>query len=325
MTHITFDPCIPLALWAPLALSAAGLLSWYAAAGRRRLPARRWWAVVALMAMAAAVPLLILLNPTWLEHVPPPAGKPLLTVLVDRSASMATRDAPGGQTRYQAVATVATAVAGQLKDQYEVRLRSFAGTSSPCAPEALAQRTPDGAATDLAAAVEGALEEDRPQGQAVLLLSDGIHNAGGMDPLRQSAVKARAMAVPIYVKTIGGPAVVNDLEVTVEQPQELAFVDQRVPVVVSLRQRGSLGAHAKVSLLQGDRVVEQRDVPIKADDVTETVFYVSHKESGLWRYEVRADALPGEAAVANNSAPLLVRVIRSEEHTSELQSRTTLC
>ncbi len=26
MTHLTFDPCIPLALWAPLALAAAMLL-----------------------------------------------------------------------------------------------------------------------------------------------------------------------------------------------------------------------------------------------------------------------------------------------------------
>ena len=97
MTRITFDPCVPLALWVPLALAAAALLAWYAAAGRRRLPARRWWAVVTLMALAAAVPLVVLLNPTWLERIPPPPGKPLLTILVDRSASMATRDAGSGQ------------------------------------------------------------------------------------------------------------------------------------------------------------------------------------------------------------------------------------
>ena len=38
MTHITFDPYVPLALWVPLALATAGLLGWYAAGGRRRLP-----------------------------------------------------------------------------------------------------------------------------------------------------------------------------------------------------------------------------------------------------------------------------------------------
>ncbi len=309
MTQISFDPYIPLALWVPLALATAAMLAWYAAAGRRRLPKRRWWAVVALMALAATVPLLVLLNPTWLEQVPPPAGKPLLTVLVDRSASMATRDAPGGETRYQAGVALATAVAGQLKDQYEVRLRWFAATSAPCSPEALAGASPDGAATDLAAAVQGALEDDRPQGQAMLLLSDGIHNTGGAEPLRQAAAKARAMAVPVYAKTIGGPAVVNDLEVTVEQPQELAFAGQRVPMAVNLRQRGKLGEKTTLSLWRGEELVEKRDVALRPDDAVEEVFYVTHKQSGLYRYEVRAEALPGEATTANNAAPLLLRVI----------------
>ena len=59
------------------------------------------------------------------------------------------------------------------------------------------------------------------------------------------------MAAPVYVKTIGGPAAVNDLEVSLQQPQELAFVGQRVPVAVSLRQRGSLAAKTALSLLPG--------------------------------------------------------------------------
>ncbi|MCE5268371.1 MAG: hypothetical protein LLG00_10845 [Planctomycetaceae bacterium] len=308
MTHITFDPYIPLALWVPLALATAGLLAWYSVAGRR-LPDRRWWAVVTLMALAAAVPLLVLLNPTWMEQIPPPPGKPLLTVLVDRSASMATRDAPGGKTRFQVGAALATATAEQLKDQYEVRLRWFAAASVPCSPETLTSLSPDGLATDLAVAVQGALEEDRPQGQAILLLSDGIHNAGGSDSLRQAAFKARAMAVPIYTKTLGTATVVNDLEVTVRQPQELAFADQRVPVIVMIRQRGKLAVRTKLSLHLGDKQVESRDVPIKPDDAVEETFYVSHKQSGLYRYEVRAAVLPGEATAANNSAPMLLRVI----------------
>ena len=48
---------------------------------------------------------------------------------------------------------------------------------------------------DLAAAIEDSLEEDRPQGQAVMLLSDGVHNApGGSARLRESLAKAKALA-----------------------------------------------------------------------------------------------------------------------------------
>ena len=74
--------------------------------------------------------------------------------------------------------------------------------------------------------MQESFEEDQPQGQAALLLSDGIHNAGSVERLRQSIGKAKVMAAPVYVKTIGGPAAVSDIEVSLQQPQELAFVTQ---------------------------------------------------------------------------------------------------
>jgi hypothetical protein len=307
--HITFDPHIPLALWAPLALAAVALLAWYAAAGRRRLPARRWWPTVALMALAAAVPLVVLLNPTWQERIPPPPGKPLVTVLVDRSASMATRDAGGGQSRYQAAVAMAAATARELADRYEVRVRSFAETSEPVAAETLAKRQPAGEATDLAEAIQTALDDQRPQGQSILLLSDGVHNVGGRQRLHQSVEKAKATASPIYTKTFGGPAAVSDIEVSLQQPQELAFIGQRVTVAAGVRQRGSLAAKTELTLLLDDKPVETHDVAIKADGAVEHVFHVSHKRSGLYRYEVRSKPLPGEVTVVNNAAPLLLRVI----------------
>jgi len=309
MNHLTLDPCIPLALWAPLALAVAMLLGWYAVAGRRRLPARRWWAMIALMAVAAAIPLAILLNPTWLEQMPLPAGKPLLTILIDRSASMATRDAENDQTRYQAAVSLATIAAQRLSDRYEVRLRTFAETSSPASIESLSKQQPDGATTDLAAALQESLVDDRPQGQAMWLLSDGIHNSGGIEQLRQSAAKAKSMAAPVYAQTIGGPASVNDLEVGLQQPQELAFVGQRVPVAVSVRQRGSAAAKTVLSLLLGGKSVARRDVALKPDAVVEEVFYVSHEQSGLYRYEAHAEPLPAEAVTVNNTAPMVLRVV----------------
>ena len=113
-----------------------------------------------------------------------------------------------------------------------------------------------------------------------------------------------------------------------DQPQELAFVDQRIPVAVSIRQRGHLGDSTTLRLLlaepgSGDaarrsdarlaiaanKLVEKREVRLKADAAVEEVFYVSHKKSGLYRYEISADGLPGEVTTANNTAPLLLRVV----------------
>src|SRR5687767_1171881 len=114
MGGITFEPLIPASLWLALAAAAAVLLGGYAL--RRPVAAvgrGRWAGVVTLMAASVAVGLLILLNPTWVREVPPPPGKPLLTVLVDSSASMATADA-SGRPRYAAAVDSATALADEL-------------------------------------------------------------------------------------------------------------------------------------------------------------------------------------------------------------------
>ena len=307
---MTFQPYIPFALWVLLAVAGAALLTWYAMAARRRLPRGRRAIVVGLMAVAVAIPLAVLLNPIWLERIPPPAGKPLLTVLVDRSASMATPDADDGRARYDAARSVAGRVAESLGERFEVRTVSFAADSADRSPEELGTLSADGAATDLAAAIEDALDDDRPQGQAMLLVSDGIHNAGGgMARLWEAAAKAKATAAPIYAAVIGGEGRVNDLEVAVNLPQELAFVGQRVPVAVTLRQRGSLAAQTNVSLLLGGEVVEARDVALAHDGTVEEVFYVTQQETGQYGYELRAEPLPGEVTDVNNASSLLLRVV----------------
>ena len=306
MTQIALEPYIPLALWVPLALAAAGLLAWYALSSRRRLARRRWWGVITLMSLAVAIPLVILLNPIWLERIPPPAGKPLLTVLVDHSPSMETRDSEGGKSRYEVACRIAGRMKSELEDRYEVRTRTFASGAALDGSE-----RGHAASTDLAAAIDSGLDEDRPQGQAVLLLSDGVHNApGGTDPVERSAAKAKAMAAPVYTKTLGGQGGVKDLEVGLNLPQELAFVGQRVPVVVSLRQRGSLGPRTRLSLVSGGKVVAQRDVELEADGTREEVFQVVEPKSGLYRYEVRAEPLAEEVTGVNNTATLVVRVVQ---------------
>jgi hypothetical protein len=309
MFRITFDPFIPLSLWFPLALAAAGLLAWYGRSSRGRIAGRRWWGVIVLMSLAVALPLGILLNPTWVEQIPPPPGKPLLTVLVDRSASMATRDAVAGRSRYVEAVDLALAAVEKLGDRYEVRVRAFAADSQEISLADLKGKMPDGVATDLAAALEQSLDAERPQGQAVVLVSDGVHNATGLAAVRESLSKAKASAAPIYTHLLGGTAGVKDLEVELNMPQELAFASQQVPVTVNLHERGDLGSSAKVTLLLDGKKLDERDVPLDANGAVETTFTVTQKKSGLYRYEVRAEPLPGEVTAVNNSATLLLRVV----------------
>jgi hypothetical protein len=338
MLNITLDPQIPLPLWVGLALGAAALWTAYAWDSRKRLAGRRRTAVLVLMAAALVVPLGILLNPTWLRRVPPPPGRPLLTVLVDRSASMATADAgglsqfrahgaagshengtvpfgsaiaasPPPQSRYQAACGMARAIAERLGDRYEVRLRAFAKDSQLVSPEGLAARQPDGDATDFSAAIEASLDEQCPLGQCLLLLSDGIANAGGADKLRQAVARSKALAAPIYTMTLGGRSGARDLEVELKAAQEIAFVHQRVPIAVGVRQRGNLGPSSRLVLRLDGKEIDRRTVKLAANATVEETLFVTQPAPGLYRYDVDVEPLPGEVTTLNNSASFVLRVM----------------
>ncbi|MCE9546279.1 MAG: hypothetical protein K8T25_12255 [Planctomycetia bacterium] len=306
---MAFDPFIPLAWWLSLAVVAAGAIAAYAYAGRRRLPPRRWWTIVALMSVAVSVPLVLLLNPTWIERLPPPAGKPRLTVLVDRSASMKVADVAGGPTRFQAASKVADSVAATLKDRFDVNITTFADVSTAAAASGLANVSPDGMATNIAAAIEDSLQ-DRPEGQAILLLSDGADNSEeGPRRLASAADKARAMAVPIFTRTIGAAGNVSDLEVAIDSPQELAFVSQHVPVTVRIKQRGGRASQTKLSLRVDDKEIESRTVRLTPDGDATATFQITQDRTGLYRYRFQAEPFAGEDTPLNNQATLLLRVI----------------
>jgi hypothetical protein len=309
MNTLIFEPLIPLTLWASLALGAVALLVWYGRDARLRLARGRFLGVMSLMAIGVALPLVILLNPLWMERLPPPEGKPLLTVLVDSSASMATPDSGGGTTRYQAAVVAADALAKQLQDRFEIDVQTFAETTAPADPTQMASKTPNGVHTDLAAALEANLHEDRPQGQAIALLSDGIHNAGSERRVLEAAQLASAMSSPIFTQLVGGAAEVRDLAVEVRSPQELAFVGQRIPIRVILQSRGLNGATAKIELREGDKVVERRQTTIAGGQRQEVDFSVVHDDSGLYRYEVHVEPIDNEATLSNNQCLCLLRVV----------------
>src|SRR5437588_4316759 len=126
MGTLSFDPLIPPALWLALAAAGAALLAVYGWRRPEAVPRRRWVWIMGLSSLGLLLVLGVLLNPTWVEPAEPPAGRPVLTVLVDATASMATPDAAEKQTRYRASAMLAAEFAKQLSGRFDVRAFTFA-------------------------------------------------------------------------------------------------------------------------------------------------------------------------------------------------------
>jgi hypothetical protein len=301
MRYLIFQPLIPPALWVLTSLVCTGSWAWYAWRRPVDVSRRRWAGILGLTASGIVLVLIVLLNPTWLERAVPPGGKPLLTVLVDASASMDTPDAGAGLTRFETAVTQARALAAALKDQLEVRTAVFASSARRVDPEALPGVRPDGPTTDLAAAITTSLVEDRPQGQSIVMFSDGIHNAGGQAVRVLDSVRlARGLDAPIYTKTFGGEVEVRDLALELESQQELSFVGQKAPLVARVLRRGLVASQATVVLSAQGREAERRTVVLDAQGRAEVQFHVQQPRPGLYRYDVSVLPAPGELILVNN-------------------------
>ncbi len=307
MGELTFLPIIPTAVWTALAVAAAVLLVIYATRRPRSIGRARWAVIVVLMTAAVSLPLVVLLNPTWMQRTDPPGGKPLLTVLLDVSLSMNVDDTESG-TRFENARQVASAAASELDQEFDVRLMTFDRGTALTDAQALRDRQPDGMATDLARAIVEGLANDRPGGQALLVLSDGIHNTGGSREMLDALASARALGAPIFVQAFGGHRDVRDLRVEFQSPQEIAFIGQNVTAGVRLEQTGLPGRTATVRLVRDGEELASQQVTLSRAAV-ELSFPLEADQAGLFRYECRVDPVPGEVSTVNNADTLLLRVV----------------
>ncbi len=317
-----FQPLIPIPLWALLALGCLAISVWYGWRRPGAVTRNRWITILALTSFGTLCTLIILLNPTWLERVLPPGGKPLLTILVDTSASMATPDMGADNTRFASARETATAFSKDLAYRYEVRILTFAESTKSVAPAALSAMRPDGSTTDLAVAITESLDQARPQGQAVVLLSDGNHNAEGQPARVLDAVRlARGLDAPIYTKTFGGPAEVNDLDLQLQSQRELAFLGQKAPLIASVRKLGLGVPTATVILSTEGKEVARKSVTFDQKDFAEARFDVQQPKRGLYRYEARLESVPGEAILVNNTETFLLQVVDQPIHVLLLEGK----
>ncbi|QDT33094.1 vWA domain-containing protein [Thalassoglobus polymorphus] len=307
---LSFEPLLAPVAWVTLAIMSIGLWSWYVWKRPSTCPLPIWSIISFLGALGIILVLTVLLNPIWLEALPPPAGKPLLTILVDQSESMLTVDGEVNSTRFSDANRLVEAVAKKLKTTFDIRIQRFADEVRPTTVEELEGFTPSGSRTNLSAPILDSLVSDRPQGQAILLISDGVHNASGdANQVLEAASLSRSWDAPIYATTIGGQTTVRDIEVHVPRSQELVFVGQSVPITVEIDQHGLIGDRVTVVLESDGEVISNREVRIEPRTTTPVSYLITPEEVGLFQYQVKVKSLPGEATTANNSTTFQVRVV----------------
>ena len=251
---------------------------------------------------------IILLNPVALRPREQ-AGRPKLVLLVDTSASMATRDVEG-QSRLTAAARVLAepATRERLEREFTLDLRRFDKQSQPFDWRDLAAMPADGDGSDLGGAIASAVNDlaQAKSAAGVVVVSDGRATTEGAV---EAARLALAQSVPLWTYCVGGNVVRHDLWIEVAAPEVLAFAGAEVDLAATLHQTGYANRGFRVDVLQEGRVLETREVVPDAQGVAPVTTRVKAPPGGEHRYTFRVAPDPLEADPRNNERSVYVRVV----------------
>lgn len=255
--------------------------------------------LVALRLAALAVLVWILIEPTWVREVERERNREVVVVL-DDSASMHLKDDGAPATRLE-IGEKALTDSGLLKtlgDAMKVRTvraaRSVRGEG-----EEGAEGWSD--ATDLVAALGTVLEQVSPDDLAgVVMVSDGRHNRPGR--VEDVARRFGILDAPVGIVATGDPAPPRDASILEVRAPEAIHLGDRMRVTASLKFDGYKGREAKVRLMRGEKMIEERPVPIPQEHHREEVrFTTVPEEGGVGGYRIEIAGLDGERFPENNA------------------------
>jgi len=278
---------------------------------RVRLPqaapsVRNWRAgVIWLLQSCLAALLLILIWQPALVIAQLEPQKNIIAVLVDDSSSMAATE-DGGTRLDRAVKVLQDGLLAGLQKQFQTRLYSLdRQVTRVSSLEGLRASTP---VTHIGAGLKQLAEEtgDLPIG-AVVLLSDGSDNSGGVDHDTIAALRSRR--IPVHTVGFGPEQMAQDVEIDDANVAPRALADSRLAATVRFHQHGYAGRKATLRVTDGARALAAREVTLAADGAAQSEGLMFNAGSaGAKALNFSIDPLPGEANPSNNTVTRLVNV-----------------
>ena len=294
-------------LWLSIAVVSA-VLAWIILSklppgdfGSRKLRAAGIWL---LQSMLAAVLLLLLWQPaiTITELKP---QQDIIVFMVDDSRSMTLAD--NGTTRQaQAIAALRGGVIAGVEKRFQTRLYRFDSQLTRIADlKELHATAPATRIGDTLKQLTGETQE-LPVG-AIVLLTDGADNAGGIDAETIAALRSRH--IPVHTVGFGAEHATHDVEIDDAVIAPRAMADSRMAAVVRLHQYGYSGRKSKIVVRDGTSVLASRDVLLAPDGAvqSETLLF-NVGAAGAKAIQFSIEPLQAEESVANNVVSRIVNV-----------------
>lgn len=296
----------PWPVWAlgTATILAAALLWWHVRRHRGALAGARAAAIWALQTALIALLLLLLWRPAISVATLRPQQN-VVAVVVDDSSSMAIEE--GRSTRLaQAARVLDGGLLAALEERFQVRLYGLGAEARRIGQ--VAELSGAEPATRIAGGLEQVLAESAtlPLG-AVVLLSDGAENGGGIGLETMAAIRRRR--IPVHTVGFGRERPAKDVEIEDAVLPARVLPESRLTAHVTLRSWGYEGQKARLAVRDGDKVLASEDVRLQGGGALEThALAFDAGAAGPRSLRVAVEPQAGEENTENNAVTRLVDV-----------------
>ncbi len=233
---------------------------------------------------------------------------PSVAVLIDDSRSMSIRDGAGSDVenlkKFVAAKSLEKTLTGIDVKYYSfsTSLTSFENFSSDSLKFS-------GEITDISSALNQLKDKIRIQNhQAVVMISDGNYNVG-----KNPVYAAENLGIPVYTIGVGDPVERKDVMISQIQTNNIAYVDSRVPVDVTIRWFADSNENVEVQLSEGTHIIDKKIVTLtEGSRESRLRMFYEPKEEGTKKLTVIVSKIKDELTEKNNFQSVFVKVLKSK-------------
>ena len=140
---------------------------------------------------------------------------------------------------------------------------------------------------------------------AVLLFSDGIYNRG-FEP----ELLAENFPYPIHTVVLGDTVVYPDLAIRDVHYNKVVSLGATFPVRVTVAARDLAGRKAQLTLKEGGRVIEKRDIEIPSNRFSKEIdFMLDATKKGVMAIDIEVSGIAEEEQLLNNVRHIYIEVL----------------
>ena len=140
---------------------------------------------------------------------------------------------------------------------------------------------------------------------AVLLFSDGIYNRG-FEP----ELVAENFPYPIHTVVLGDTVSYPDLAIRNVHYNKVVSLGATFPVRVTVAARDLAGRKAQLTLKEGGRIIEKRDIEIPSNRFSKEIdFMIDATKKGVMAIDIEVGGIEGEEQLLNNVRHIFVEVL----------------